>query len=89
MTTEKMMIAGTVLIIVGFIIIFAAIMIQAYTSSKAGEKTEAGGVIFIGPIPIIWGSTKEMSKLMLAIGIIIASILSIIYIMNYMKTLRP
>jgi len=48
------------------------------------QKTEYGGVIFIGPIPIVFGSNKKIAKTMLIIGIVIFAILMILTLITYL-----
>lgn len=59
---------GLLLIFLGFILVFADIFISIVRASrvqtesreeKEERKTEAGGIIFIGPIPIIFGTSKK------------------------------
>ncbi len=45
---------GIIAVLIGVVLIFAGIMQQ----SKGKTKVEGGGVIFIGPVPII-GATSE------------------------------
>lgn len=47
---------GIIVIIIGFIILFIALFL---IPSKAGDY---GGVILIGPIPIIFGSWKFLKR---------------------------
>ena len=48
------------------------------------QKTEYGGVIFIGPIPIVFGSNKKIAKTMLIIGIVIFAILMVLTLITYL-----
>ncbi|MGM0510018.1 MAG: TIGR00304 family membrane protein [Thermoplasmatota archaeon] len=48
-------------------------------------KTDYGGVIFIGPIPIIFGKDKSTMKTMMYIGLIIAVILLFIYLLFFLR----
>ncbi|MBS3789435.1 MAG: DUF131 domain-containing protein [Candidatus Thermoplasmatota archaeon] len=49
-----------------------------------GEQTQKessyGGVIFIGPIPIIFGKDKTVAKKMMYLGLLIALILAAVYV---------
>lgn len=45
--------------------------------TRSGSKF--GGVVFIGPIPIVFGKDKSITKVMLYIGLIIALILLVVY----------
>jgi uncharacterized protein (TIGR00304 family) len=59
------------LVIIGIIII-VAVMILATDGAKKG-KVRGGGIIMIGPIPIIFGTDKKSIEniLILALGITI------------------
>jgi len=54
---------GLLLIFIGFILIFIGIL-------KMGSGAKGGGIILIGPIPIVWGSDRSVLKWMLIIGIV-------------------
>lgn len=58
---------GFTLIILGFVLVFTGLLVSAF--SGAGEF---GGVILIGPIPIAFGSSPEITSLMLWAGALIA-----------------
>lgn len=51
-----LILAGLVLIVVGFALVF----IGTIAGSESGNY-EAGGVIMIGPIPIVFGSNRRMA----------------------------
>jgi len=79
---------GTVLILLSFIIGF---MMLAISSSEAestrtktliteakGEpdrKAQYGGLVLIGPLPIAFGSNRNLALLMLALGVVLLIIL--------------
>ncbi len=45
------------------------------------QKTHVGGVIFIGPIPIVFGSSKGIAKWMLIVAVILVILMVIFYIL--------
>jgi uncharacterized protein (TIGR00304 family) len=45
---------------------------DAMSSSEPRSRTEYGGVILLGPIPIAFGSNKRMALIMLVAGVILA-----------------
>ena len=47
-----------------------------------GGRTRAGGVIFIGPIPIPFGSVKGIAKWMIVVGVIIAVIMLLMFVLQ-------
>ncbi|WP_342305885.1 DUF131 domain-containing protein [Methanolobus sp. ZRKC5] len=58
---------GFTLIILGFVLVFVGLLVSAF--SGAGEF---GGVILIGPIPIAFGSSPEITSSMLWAGVLLA-----------------
>jgi uncharacterized protein (TIGR00304 family) len=57
---------GVIIILIGFVLIFIGTFLQA----KKG-KTEAAAVAFIGPIPLIAGTSKEIVYVAIAITLIL------------------
>jgi len=48
--------------------------------TKKHEESSYGGVIFIGPLPIIFGKDKSIAKKMMYLGLLIALILAAVYL---------
>jgi uncharacterized protein (TIGR00304 family) len=71
---------GILVIIIGFILIFTGTALQS--SSKTSD-VKTGGVILIGPIPIIFGSDKGT----IVTAVIMAIILMIIVLILAIKGL--
>jgi uncharacterized protein (TIGR00304 family) len=78
--SNTIILIGFAVIIVGILIIF---MGSALQSSSNSSKTEihTGGVIMIGPIPIIFGNDKGL----VIIGVVFAVILMILYFLLFYK----
>lgn len=85
---------GIFLIFLSFILffVFSAVGLKKEMSRKEKTdhrgkkvKTESkyGGVIFIGPIPIIFGKDKSISKKMMYVGLVIAVILLFLYFLVF------
>ena len=71
---------GFALIIIGcFVFTFAAILIAACNKIKA----KAGGVIIIGPVPIIFGSNQKTIKNLLLLSITLTILLIITFFVYY------
>ncbi|MCG3108543.1 hypothetical protein L3N51_00825 [Metallosphaera sp. J1] len=79
------------LIFLGFILVFADVVLtmvravkqQGEESSEEQRKAEAGGVIFIGPIPIIFGTSKKIEKWMLIVALVITVILVVLFVLPF------
>jgi len=53
--------AGFALILVGIVVL----IVNTFFYKKEAKRGEIGGVIFIGPFPIIFGTSRRMVKIML------------------------
>ncbi|MCD6300635.1 MAG: DUF131 domain-containing protein [Staphylothermus sp.] len=71
-------IIGIALIFVGFLIIF----IGMFSGTRKEGHVETGGVIIIGPIPIVFGSSKNISLLMLILAIVLTTLVLLTYIIG-------
>jgi uncharacterized protein (TIGR00304 family) len=73
---------GTALVVVGIIVIVAAIVLVVMGSAKKG-KMRGAGVIMIGPIPIIFGTDKKSVKAVVALALALTVVVLIIIVLNY------
>jgi uncharacterized protein (TIGR00304 family) len=78
---EKLIILGVAAVIIGMLLIFLGTALQASGKTEKNEKVSVGGVVLIGPIPIIFGSDKGMVSL----AIIGAVILMVIYYLIFYR----
>lgn len=62
---------GFALVIIGFILAFVAVILLAVKSSGGTNKTRGGGVLLIGPIPIIFGTDRESTKVLMILAIVL------------------
>ena len=58
--------AGMIAIVIGFILVFAGI----FSQSKGKAKVEGGGIVFIGPIPIIGATSERSLYVVIALSVI-------------------
>ncbi|TGC10644.1 TIGR00304 family membrane protein [Methanolobus halotolerans] len=58
---------GILVLFMGFILVFSGMLF-----STGGSNGEFGGVLLIGPIPIVFGSSPEITSTMLWAGVVIA-----------------
>ena len=76
---------GLFIIFIGFIIIIFALLFREVEKGEEA-KSKGGGIIIIGPIPIVFGSDKHMILFAAVIGIILTIFALIIFLVfnNYM-----
>jgi len=58
------------LLLIGLVFIFLGILIVLFSSITRG-RVESGGMVLIGPIPIVWGISKQMLLIAALLGIIL------------------
>lgn len=63
--------AGIALILIGFLLVFLGTVVAA---SGEGGSVEGGGVIMIGPIPIVFGTSKGAATLAMVLAIILMAL---------------
>ena len=73
--TDPMFVAGLALVLVGIALIVAS-SIMLVRSGRG--RCESSGVILIGPIPIIWGTSKRITAIM---GIVTAIIILLVVLL--------
>ncbi|MBS7638485.1 DUF131 domain-containing protein [Candidatus Bathyarchaeota archaeon] len=68
---------GIILIFVGFIVAFLGIIISISGSMRREGEVEGGGIIMIGPIPLIFGKGSRwiLPALVIALFLIIFSLI--------------
>ena len=54
---------GLLLILIGFAAVFIGTLLSA-------QKTDFGGLIMIGPIPIVFGTSPEITLVAMVIGLV-------------------
>jgi len=71
---------GFLLIAVGVALVFVGTLYAALRSAEEG-KVEGGGVVFIGPVPIVWGTSKAITQVMLVLALILTAALALLYVL--------
>lgn len=74
-TSNIILLTGFFLVFLGVMIIFLTMIIFMFKSIKGKVETKGGGIIFIGPIPIIFGTDIRITKWLMIIALIITLIL--------------
>lgn len=68
MSAPELFMLSLALIMLGFLLVFAAILLWGV---RSGEKVSGGGVLLLGPIPVIFGSDVKAVKAVTALAIIL------------------
>jgi uncharacterized protein (TIGR00304 family) len=67
---------GVAIILAGFLVIFLAMVMSSKASERGEARTQVrgGGVIMIGPIPIIFGSDAKWTSIAIVLAIVLIAI---------------
>jgi uncharacterized protein (TIGR00304 family) len=72
MPDQSLLNIGVALVLLGFLISVIAVFWMVFSGVKSEKgKVRGGGVIIIGPIPIIFGTDKESLKIVLVLSIVL------------------
>jgi uncharacterized protein (TIGR00304 family) len=69
---------GLILVFIGFLIILFAVL----TAFIGGGKAKGGGVILIGPFPIVFGSDAKTARTLIYLTIALIAIMIIWFIVG-------
>ncbi|MGZ7050116.1 MAG: TIGR00304 family membrane protein [Methanobacterium sp.] len=79
MNASAIVIAGIIVVFVGVILIFIG---SVYQSTSKTTEVHTGGIIMIGPIPIIFGNDKGL----IITGVIFAIVIMVIYYILFYRS---
>ncbi len=86
---ERLVVLGFVFVFVGVLLIFLGILSSVSRGGVQGKsEVEAGGIVFIGPIPIVFGTSKGVTKAMLVLALVVSVLLLVFYLLSSRGT-RP
>ncbi len=71
---------GTLLIILGLVLALFALALTAARSGKL--RARGGAVIIIGPFPIVFGTDKERTKVLLVLSLSIIVALVVLFLLQ-------
>jgi len=74
---------GFGLTLIGLLVAFAAIVLKIMSGKKSDSRVRGGGILFIGPIPIIFGTDRESVKVVILLAIASIAMIVILMILPY------
>ena len=74
---------GFGLTVIGLLVAFAAIILMFTSGKKGDSRVRGGGILFIGPIPIIFGTDRESAKIIILLAIASIAMIAILMILPY------
>ncbi len=74
---NELLLIGIIMIFIGFIVMIIGLMSSA---RRSGGRVEGGGIILIGPIPILFASNAKIAILLIVLAIVL---MVIVYLLFY------
>ena len=71
------------LILLGLLLIFLGVLILMLSFWRTGEgKAEAGGVVIVGPVPIVFGTSQRAAAAVTALAIVLTALVLLLYLLG-------
>ena len=86
MSEELLWNLGVILVFVGFVVSLIAVVLlvlSSFMGKKIEGKVKGGGVVVIGPFPIVFGTDKESVKILLLLSIVLIVLLLVFMVFSY------
>jgi len=74
---------GLILIFTGFLLVLVAIALLLFTAAIGRKKVRGGGVVIIGPLPIVFGTDKESVRTLLLLSIVLIVVVLLVMAFCY------
>lgn len=75
---------GVALILMGIAVSFVALLLLVLSDVKDGKgKVKGGGVVIVGPVPIVFGSDRQSVKIILVLSIVLVALLLVLTLLSY------
>jgi uncharacterized protein (TIGR00304 family) len=75
---------GFALVFVGVFIIILTFLLFFFSGAKKQANAKGGGVIVIGPFPIVFGTDQESTKTFLVLSIVLVVVVLVTMIVSYL-----
>jgi uncharacterized protein (TIGR00304 family) len=80
---------GLLLALVGFAVGILAIFVAILRSARGTGQVRGGGVVMIGPVPIVFGTDKESARILILLGIVLILLGIVLMIILLLFTVLP
>jgi uncharacterized protein (TIGR00304 family) len=73
---------GLLLVLAGFAIAILVIFAAILRSARGQGQVRGGGVVMIGPVPIVFGTDKESARILILLGIVLTVVLLLLTLLQ-------
>jgi uncharacterized protein (TIGR00304 family) len=71
--------AGTLLVFAGVVVILIAFLLSSARGKESRPEVRGGGVIMIGPVPIVFGSDAKWASFAIVLAIVLMVVALLLY----------
>jgi uncharacterized protein (TIGR00304 family) len=75
---------GIALTIVGVIVALLAVVSLTFSNRQGAGQTKGGGILLIGPIPIIFGTDRESAKILIVLATALLVVVTALMVFPYL-----
>lgn len=69
------------LILLGIVLIFLGMLILMLSLWRDGEgRAEAGGVVIVGPVPIVFGTSQRVAATVMVLAIVLTVVVLLLFL---------
>ncbi len=78
--TFLLLVVSFLLVLVGMLIMMFSVLRESGSPGGGERKVEGGGILIVGPVPIVFGTSERITKILilLAIALLITAVVSFI-----------
>jgi uncharacterized protein (TIGR00304 family) len=71
------------LILLGIVLIFLGMLILMLSLWRDGEgRAEAGGVVIVGPVPIVFGTSQRAAVAVMVLAIVLTALVLLLFLLG-------
>jgi uncharacterized protein (TIGR00304 family) len=74
---------GFGLTVAGILLVLAAVSLVILSGKRDANRAKGGGILLIGPIPIIFGTDRESAKFLILLTVALTAIVTVLMILPY------
>ncbi len=82
MRGDELVLAGFVMLLLGMLLVAAGMLAQA---GKQGAEVRGGGVVLIGPLPVVFGTDAQSVRTLLILTLLL---ILVVYLLFYRGWVR-
>lgn len=71
---------ATIIIVLGLALVFLSIVKETAKRGETEKRVEGGAVLIIGPLPIVFGTSEKITRVLLVLALLLFAITLITFI---------